>query len=342
MRAVVLSDVETIEVHDVAAPRHGAGDVLIQVGAGGICGSDMHAFHGHHPFRIPPVVLGHEVAGEVVAIGEGVTRVTVGDRVAVEPQISCMSCSLCLRGLSNLCQATLRPGLGWGGTFAELIVAPERVVYPLRRDTPFEVGSLVEPAAVALRAVRRGEVRLGDRVAVLGAGPIGGLIAHIAQRARPGVLMITDVKRFNLDFMRSLGIEHAVDPRTADVFEVGSELTGGEGFDVVLVTSPHPDGLTDAIRLARPGGRVVQVAIYGEPLPVDATRAVLRETEIRATLTYSPDDFRLTTELIRDEVLDARAFITQRYGMWDAGRAFSDIAGGMDHVKVILTLDGVA
>jgi L-iditol 2-dehydrogenase len=339
MRAVVLTGVETIEVQEVQEPRHGPEEVLIRVGAGGICGSDMHAYRGQHPFRRPPVVLGHEAAGEVIEVGSQVRGIRPGDRVAVEPQIACMSCSLCLRGLTNLCQSARRPGLGWGGTFAELMIAPERVVYPLRGDTPFEFGALVEPAAVAMRAFRRGEVRLGDRVAVLGAGPIGGLIAHISERAHPGVLMVTDIKPFNLRFAESLGIEHAMDASAVDIVEAGRELTGGEGFDVVFVTSPNDSGLIDAVQLARPGGRVVQVAIYGRRIPLDATQAVLREVEIRASLTYSPDDFRLTAEMISEGSLDAGAFITHRYALDRAGDAFSDIAEGMDHVKVILTVE---
>jgi L-iditol 2-dehydrogenase len=339
MRAVVLTDVETIRVQDVEVPGHGPDEVLIRVGAGGICGSDMHAYRGHHPFRRPPVVLGHEVAGEVVEVGAQVTDLRPGDRVAVEPQIACMSCSLCLRGLTNLCQSARRPGLGWGGTFAEFMMAPRRVVYRLGDDTPFELGALVEPAAVAMRAFRRGEVRLGDRVAVLGAGPIGGLIAHIAERAHPGLLMVSDIKPFNLQFIQSLGIEHALNASELDIVESGRELSGGEGFDVVFVTSPNDSGLIDAVQLARPGGRIVQVAIYGRRIPFDATQAVLREVELRASLTYSPDDFRLTAQMVSDGSLAAGAFITHRYGIEDAAAAFSDIASGMDHVKVILTVE---
>jgi 2-desacetyl-2-hydroxyethyl bacteriochlorophyllide A dehydrogenase len=338
MRAVVLTGVEEIEVQDIDVPDHGPDEVLIRVGAGGICGSDMHAYRGHHPFRRPPVVLGHEAAGEVLEVGEQVTDLRPGDRVAVEPQIACMTCSLCLRGFTNLCRSARRPGLGWGGTFAEFMMAPRRVVYRLGDDTPFELGALVEPAAVAMRAFRRGEVRLGDRVAVLGAGPIGGLIAHIADRGHPGLLIVSDVKPFNLEFMRSLGVENAVDASAVDVVEAGDALSAGEGFDVVFVTSPNDSGLIDAVQLARPGGRVVQVAIYGREIPFDATQAVLREVEVRASLTYSPDDFRLTAQMISDGTLDAEAFITHRYALDDAAVAFSDIASGLDHVKVILTV----
>jgi (R,R)-butanediol dehydrogenase/meso-butanediol dehydrogenase/diacetyl reductase len=150
--------------------------------------------------------------------------------------------------------------------------------------------------------------------------------------------LVSDVKPFNLRFVESLGIEDTVNASEVDVVEAGRELAGEDGFDVVLVTSPNDSGLIDAVELARPGGRVVQVAIYGRQIPFDATRAVLREVEVRASLTYSPDDFRLTSELIRDGSIDAGAFITHRYALDDAGQAFSDIAQGMDHVKVILTL----
>jgi 2-desacetyl-2-hydroxyethyl bacteriochlorophyllide A dehydrogenase len=287
------------------------------------------------------VVLGHEAAGEVIAVGAGVTRVAVGDRVAVEPQIACGRCAACARGDSNLCRDVRRPGLGWGGTFAEFMVAPEQVVYRLAPDTPFELGALVEPAAVAMRAFRRGNVRLGDRVAVVGAGPIGGLIAHIADRARPSQLMVSDVKAFNLAFVRdTLGIGGAVDVSDADVVEAGRAMTGGEGFDVVFVTAPHDGGLLEAVQLARPGGRVVQVAIYGHPISIDATQAVLREIEVRASLTYAADDFRLATELIVNGTLDAASFITHRYPLEAAPTAFGDIAGGMDHVKVVLSIPG--
>jgi L-iditol 2-dehydrogenase len=280
--------------------------------------------------------MGHEVAGRIVAVGTEVTRVEVGDKVAVEPQIACGVCELCVRGLANLCREARRPGLGWGGTFAELMVAPENVVYRLGANTSFEEGALVEPTAVALRSVRRGGVQLGDRVAVLGAGPIGGLAARLCQVAGVSALMVTDVKDFNLNFIRSLGIKDAVDAIGSDVAGVAMEVTHGAGFDVVIVTSPARDSINDAVTILRPGGCVVQVAIHGEPLPFDATAAVLREIEVRASLTYTSVDFQIATDLINEAVLDVRPFITHRYSLDGAGEAFRAIEDGLDHVKVVL------
>jgi L-iditol 2-dehydrogenase len=336
MRAVVLTGIERIELLDIEEPTASPTDVTIEVRAGGICGSDMHAYRGHHPFRKPPVVMGHEVAGRVIAIGSEVARVAIGDRVAVEPQIACGTCPSCLRGLANLCAHARRPGLGWSGTFAERMTAPEHVVYRLGRDTSYEEGALVEPTAVALRAVRRGGLQVGDRVAVLGVGPIGGLVARLCQVAGAGTMMVTDVKTFNLDLMRTLGVAHAIDASTVDVPDVARRLTDEAGFDIVFVTSPALTSINDAMKILRPGGRVVQIAIHGEVIPFDATAAVLAEIEVRASLTYTAVDFQIATTLINQHVLDVRPFITHRYGLEDAPTAFRDIEDGLDHVKVVL------
>jgi 2-desacetyl-2-hydroxyethyl bacteriochlorophyllide A dehydrogenase len=336
MRAVVLTDVRRIELLDIEEPTAARNDVTIEVRAGGICGSDMHAYRGHHPFRKPPVVMGHEVAGRVIAIGSDVTRVAIGERVAVEPQIACGTCASCLRGLANLCRHARRPGLGWGGTFAERMTAPEHVVYRLDPDTSYEEGALVEPTAVALRAVRHGGLQVGDRVAVLGVGPIGGLVARLCQVAGAGSLMVTDVKGFNLDLMRTLGVADAIDASAVDVSEAAHEITHGAGFDIAFVTSPARTSVNDAMKILRPGGRVVQIAIHGESVPFDATAAVLAEIEVRASLTYTSVDFEIATTLINRGVLDVRPFITHRYGLDDAPAAFRAIEDGLDHVKVVL------
>jgi len=339
MKAVVLADVETIEVQDIAEPRHAPDEVLIRVGAGGICGSDMHAFHGRHPFRKPPVTMGHEAAGEVVAVGRDVTRVAVGDRVAIEPQIACMRCSLCLRGLSNLCQTVRRPGLGWEGTFAELMTAPERVVYRLARDTPFEVGALVEPAAVAMRAFRRGDVRMGDRVAVLGAGPIGGMIAHVAQRARAGALLVTDIKDFNLTFMHDLGIPDAVDPRQVDVFERCTEMTSGEGFDVVFVCPGKRDVVAEAARAVSAGGTLLlfTMAPPGEKWNADLFDLYFREVTVRPSYSCGPDDTSEALGRIARREVRVADLVSHRFPVGDSVEAFARARALEGSMKVAIT-----
>ena len=250
MRAVLLSAARSIKVVDADEPELGDDDVLIDVRATGICGSDMHAYRGFHPFRRPPVILGHEAAGRVIAVADNVTSVRPGDHVAVEPQIACRRCARCLDGQANLCTNIKRPGqpgAGWGGTFAERIVAPSTVVYPLGPDTSFAEGAMVEPLAVAYRAFRRAEVALGMRVAVLGVGNIGALFAHLCAQAQASQLMVTDVKEYNLRFVESITPCVAVNAATEDVVERGREITGGEGFDVVAIVSGAPSSLLEAV-----------------------------------------------------------------------------------------------
>jgi 2-desacetyl-2-hydroxyethyl bacteriochlorophyllide A dehydrogenase len=336
MRAVVLSDVRTIELEEIDEPAIGPHDLLVAVKATGICGSDMHAYRGFHPFRRPPVVLGHEAAGEVVAMGEAVERFAPGDRVALEPQIACGACRFCVRGLPNFCTTALRPGMaGWGGTFTELIRAPESTLHRLGPRTTFAEGAMVEPAAVALRAFRRGAVAMGHRVAVLGCGNIGGVVAHLCQRARVSLLMVTDIKPFNLEFVSSLGPCVAVNASERDVVAEGRRLTDGEGFDVVLVASGAADSMLEAVQLCAPHGRIVCIAIFPEAIPLDATALVYREAEIRASFTYTPDDFRGVIALLDSGSLELGRFVTRTASLDEAAELFMRMDDGMDYIKVL-------
>ena len=214
MKGAVLAATKRIEVQEVDEPAYGEDEVLIDVKACGVCGSDLHAYRGFHPFRRPPVVLGHEVAGQVVSVGPAVRDVRVGDRVAVEPQIYCGTCNFCVGGLPNFCVAMRRPGLRWGGTLAERMMAPEKVLYTLAPAVSYEEGAVVEPLAVAYRGLRTGQITMGQRVAVLGAGPIGTLVSMLCTAAQVSTLMVTDIKGYNLNFVRSLGVQHAINAAT--------------------------------------------------------------------------------------------------------------------------------
>ena|SRR5579859_2558680 len=339
MRAIMLTDTRTIEVKEVDEPAHGDTDVLIEMRAGGICGSDMHAYRGFHPFRRPPVVLGHEGAGVVIEVGSAIKDFAVGDRVAIEPQITCGRCPNCLRGFSNFCAYALRPGMpGWTGFLANRVRAPEKVLYKLADSTSYAEGAMIEPATVAYRAFRRGEVAMGMRVAVLGVGAIGSVFAHLCQQTRVSQLMVTDVKDYNLAFVSSLGDCHTVNAAESDVQGTAAELTDGEGFDLVAVTSGATQSLVDALNLCSPRGVVVLIAIYPEHIPFDGTRAVYREAEVRPSFCYTRDDFAGMTELINRGLFDLKPFITRRVPLEHAPELFQAIEGGLDHVKVIFDI----
>jgi L-iditol 2-dehydrogenase len=338
VRALFLEKPRHAVIREVERPECGEHDALIEVHASGICGSDVHTYRGHHPFRKPPVVLGHEVAGKVVEIGRSVERVKIGDRVAVEPHLYCGMCRFCTEGLPNLCRDKRVPGHGWAGTFSEWIVAPAKVLHKLADSVSYEEGSMLEPTAVAYRAFRTGGISMGRKVAVLGAGTIGSLVAHLCQKTRVSRLMVTDIKEYNLNFIRSLGPCTPVDAATEDVVERGRLLAGGQGFDTVVVTSGSKDSLTEATRLCRPQGTIVVIALYPGEVSVDVNGVVTSELNIRGSLTYTSNDFRETVDLVNSGAFDVRPFITQRIGLDEAPGVLEKLDKGFDCIKAMIDL----
>jgi len=206
MKAAILENAGRIEVRDVRDLRPAPDELLIRTAYAGVCGSDLHAFRGKHPFRKPPVILGHEVAGTVVECGASVEGFRPGDRVTVMPLLPCGTCLLCRMGRANVCLNKRVPGVGeWLGSFAEYSLAKASVAFKLGAATPFELGVLAEPLAVGIHSVfRQARVAAGGRVIVLGAGPIGIFTAMAARAAGAGEIVMTDLLDFNLALVREM------------------------------------------------------------------------------------------------------------------------------------------
>ncbi|MGA9834036.1 MAG: alcohol dehydrogenase catalytic domain-containing protein, partial [Trebonia sp.] len=193
MKAVKLQAPRLASVVEEPAPVAGPGEVVIRIDATGLCGSDLSTWLGHHPFRRPPVVLGHEAAGTVVAVAPDVTSIAPGTRVALCPLIACGRCASCRRGQENLCLDRRVPGVGWGGTYADFVTAPADRAFPVPDSVSMTAAALIEPAAVALRACRRAGLGQGTRLGVLGAGGIGTICALVADHLGAGQIVVTDV-----------------------------------------------------------------------------------------------------------------------------------------------------
>jgi L-iditol 2-dehydrogenase len=328
MRAAVLQEPRQVAVVDVPDPS-AAGEVVLRMRAVGLCGSDLHTWRGHHPFRKPPVVLGHEGAGEVVSSAD--PAFNVGDRVAVLPALSCWECSRCEAGHPHLCAAKRVPGGGWPGMLSEYFAAPARVLVPLADGIGYDEGALIEPLAVAWHCTS--EVMAGDSVAVLGGGPIGSLVAAVSRIRGAATVLVSDVKSFNREFLGGQGVPHVVDPLTDDLLAVGASVSG-DGFDVVVVASGHPSCLAEALALARPRGRVVLLPMFAGPLSVDLNPAVLKEITIQGSTIYTPHDFHQAARLVNDRVLDVRPYITEVVALDRTAEVLTAIDAGADHLKI--------
>jgi L-iditol 2-dehydrogenase len=330
MRAAVLEAPRQVSVTDVPDPA-AEGGVLLRMRAVGLCGSDLHTWRGHHPFRKPPVVLGHEGAGEVVSSGDPAFR--VGDRVAVLPALSCWECARCEAGQPHLCAQKRVPGGGWPGMLSEYFVAPARVLVPLVDGIGYDEGALIEPLAVAWHCTSGGAVIAGDSVAVLGGGPIGSLVAAVSRIRGAATVLVSDVKAYNREFLVAQGVEHVVDPSTNDLLAVGTSVRD-DGFDVVVVASGHPSCLAEALALCRPRGRVVLLPMFAEALTVGLNPVVLKEITIQGSTIYTPADFRAAARLVNERVLDVRPYITEVVPLDRTPEVLTAIDGGVDHLKI--------
>jgi 2-desacetyl-2-hydroxyethyl bacteriochlorophyllide A dehydrogenase len=320
MKAAVLSAPRDLRVQSTVPPTLAAGDVLVRVGVAGLCGTDMRIWSGERPVSYPRV-MGHEFVGRVEDVGPNVSRVAVGDRVAVEPNYSCGVCPLCREGNRNLCLSRTAIGIDVDGCFAELVRVPERCCWPAPAGVADEDLMLTEPLAVVVRAVERGAVRAGETAAVVGVGTLGLLALQVLRARGARVLAVgRSSRRFAL--ARELGAEavHALGdgplPRAAEVF------SRREGVDCVVETAGTPEAAAHALELVRPGGRVVLTGLPHAPTPVTFFSVVRREITITGSMIYQ-DEFAEAMRLVAAGRVRTAPLITHRFGLDAIAEAFA-------------------
>jgi len=285
MRVSVLRAAGDLAVEERPDPEPGPHQVLVRVGSVGVCGSDVHYFeHGRIGSFVvdAPLVLGHEASGEVVATGPGVTRLSIGQRVSVEPGVPDFQCAQCLAGRYNLCEDMrffATPPVD--GAFAELVTVHEQFAHPVPDDLSDDAAALLEPLSVGLWACRKGQVGAGSRVLVTGAGPVGLVAAQSALALGAASVVVTDVNPHRLELARELGVTDAVDVGASPLTETGLAV------DVLLECSGHPAATAEAIRIVQPAGRVVLVGMGGDEMPLPVSRIQERELTVTGTFRYA-------------------------------------------------------
>lgn len=260
MRAAVAYAPHNIRLTDVPRPEPRAGEVLLNVRAVGICGSDIHLYRGDHPYRVFPLIYGHEFTAVVAALGDGVSNVRVGDTVVVEPLLSCGECYPCRIGRPNCCTHLQVIGVHTNGGLAESIVVPARLVYRVPPDLPPEVAALCEPFSIGMNACARGAVSAADRVVILGAGPIGITMLAIA-KSRGARVAIVDLLPSRLELADHLGADMVVNGSIVDVPTAVQEFTNGDGASVVIEATGSPSAMESTVELAAFAGRIVLVGV---------------------------------------------------------------------------------
>lgn len=288
MKALVLTEYKKFELQDVPVPALGRGEVLVRVMACGICGSDVHGMDGSSGRRRPPIIMGHEAAGVVESVGEGVTAWNRGDRVTFDSTVYCGQCGYCREGQINLCNERRVLGVSCEeyrrhGAFAEYVALPERILYRLPEGVPFEHGAMVEPYSIALHALRLGRVSLNDTVVVVGAGMIGLALLQAARHTGCRELVAVDVAAERLRLAERCGATRVIDAGKEDAVGVVQGLTGNRGADVAFEAVGMSATVDLTLRCLRKGGVAVLVGNVTPKVDLPLQVIVTRELTVRGS-----------------------------------------------------------
>jgi 2-desacetyl-2-hydroxyethyl bacteriochlorophyllide A dehydrogenase len=336
MQAAFFEGNRIFRVGDSVAVEPKAGQVQLRVAFCGICGTDLHLFHGAMAHRLTlPHVMGHEMSGAIAAIGSGVTGWNVGDRVTVRPLDPCGHCPACAAGHSHICHNLKFIGIDTPGALQGNWTVPAHTLHRLPDSLALREGAMVEPVAVACHDVRMSELKQGEFAAVIGGGPIGILVALVAQ-ARSARVVMAEVNPFRLQLARDLGID-AINPLETDLPQLVNQRTGGAGADVVFEVSGSQAGADTMTKLPRTRGRIVVVAIYGEPPKVDLFRFFWRELKLSGARVYEPEDFELAIELASTGRLPLAKLITDVLPLGGLEEAMHRMEGGGACMKILVS-----
>jgi 2-desacetyl-2-hydroxyethyl bacteriochlorophyllide A dehydrogenase len=315
----MVREAGTTELVERDVPPPGETQVLIAVRAASICGGDLHIYKGKHPSAPLPAALGHELAGEVVAVGAKVSCVAVGDRVTVEPVIACGQCAPCLRGEYSYCDSLSFHYRQGQGAMADYFTADERWVYKLPDRLSFEAGALIEPLAVAVHAVRRAGVGLGDAVAIIGAGPVGLLVAAVCKAAGAKEIIVGDVAEARLGHASIMGATQTVDARKGSMVDVVRRASGGRGVARSFECAGREETFEQSMRCLCKGGVATVVGIFEQPvIKVPVTLFVSQEITVQGSQGYCWDFERA---LLLTDTIDLGRLVSHRFDLADVDRA---------------------
>lgn len=327
----------TVETKQATPPA--AGEVAVRIAYCGICGTDMHVFHGNMDARVGfERVIGHEMSGSIAAIGEGVTGISVGQKVVVRPLDHCGDCPACHAGHEHICHNLKFLGLDTDGAMQEIWNVPAHTIHMLPDDIRMDHAALIEPVAVACHDVRLSRLQTGEDALVIGGGPIGVLVAMVARDAG-GKVVISEVNPHRLAIAQKLGFE-TINPAETDLAAEINSRTGGKGADVVFEvsgTQPGVDAMTDC---AATRGRIVMVAIHAKKPEVDMFRFFWRELELVGVRVYEKEDYEKAIAIIAGGGVDAETVITDVSPLSDIQGAFESLDSSPTALKSLIKVEG--
>ena len=343
MKALLLSEYRHLELTDLATPTPGRDEVLIRVAACGICGSDVHGYDGSSGRRIPPIVMGHEAAGTVAAIGAGVAGWQEGDRVTFDSTIYCGECPPCLRGTINLCDRRQVLGVSCGdyrryGAFADYVLVPARIMHRLPESLSFAEAALLEAVAVALHAVSLVSITEQATTLVVGAGTIGLLLQQALRVAGCRSVFVSDVDPSRLRLSKDLGATEVIDAK--NLASQIAQLTAGVGVDVAIEAVGKAATVNAAIDSVRKGGSVVLVGNISPEVTLPLQKVVARQIRLQGSCASS-GEYAVAIQHVSSGAIRVKPLITAIAPLAEGPRWFERLyAGEANLLKVVLTPEG--
>jgi len=331
---------QQIELRELPEPTPEPGRAVVEIRYCGICGTDLHAYQSGQPYN--PATCGHEWVETISGVGAGVDGLREGDRVGIGVPPGCGQCPECRGGDAAHCTRVLMAMLGMGpfagphGGFAPSIAVDVARLYPVRRELTDEDAALLEPVTVAIHALRRTPLRLGDAAVVVGAGPIGLLVLQCARIAGAGAVVVVEPEPQRARLAAELGATVVVDPRSESVDERVKEICGRRGPDIVFECAGVPATIDQAVSLVRRGGTMSLVGFATVPAEINPGSWLTREVRVVASLGYVHEEFDVAMQLVADGRLRLKPLCTDTVGLDDLESAFQRLLSGAGDVKLLV------
>lgn len=341
MRALVFEKPHVVHyVSNYPIPELNYGEALIQVGSCGICGTCIHVFQGTHQTAAYPIIAGHEFFGRLVAVrGVLPEHLHIHDLVAVQPIVSCGYCSSCQKGYSNICEHLKIIGVHQNGGYADYVKAPIQRLFRLSEGIDRALAPLIEPLAVAIHDVRCSGLQRLENIIIFGAGPIGILLAIVARHFGALNVVISEVNPYRIQLAESMGF-HVHHPEHAAFGDIMGQL-GINGFDIAFDAAGFPSALNNCIRILKPAGRVVAVAISPGDILIDGQSMFFGELKVIGVRLHSQDDFAAAVNLMESGAIraDLKGLITDRIDIAEGAQVFKTIRQRTDVMKTIIRIN---
>ena len=329
-----------IEFQEIPLPKLNEKEVLIKVMRIGVCGSDIHVYHGKHPYTQYPITQGHEVSGKIEKIGSKVQGFKLNDKVTIQPQVVCERCYQCTHGNYHICDDLKVMGFQTTGTASEFFAVNSDKLVKLPNEMSYEEGAMIEPCAVAVHAVIKGGNVSGFNVLVLGAGPIGNLVSQTVKALGARSVMITDISDYRLGIAKDVGIDFTINPLKQTLSEEVLKSFGPNKADLIIECVGVNETINAAINNARKGTDIIVVGVFGENPSINLGFVQDRELRLIGNLMYQTEDYRKAIELIQSKKINLKPLMSTHFPFMDYIKAYEYIEEKKDKVlKVFIDVN---